>query len=382
MGEYKDTLNLPQTEMPMRANLALREPAILEAWEKTDIYKLSLAKNKGKTEFLLHDGPPYPNGNIHVGHALNKTLKDIVVKYKTMKGFHSTFIPGWDCHGLPIETQLLKEIKNSKEPVPPAAEFRERCKDYALKYVDIQREQFKRLGVRGDWANPYLTLSEEYEKNVYAMFDKLYKKGYVVRGRKPIHWCYDCKTALAEAEIEYADVRSASIYIKFKSIKNPLNIKDLNLIVWTTTPWTLPANVAVAVHPKFNYAIVKANGQHWAMAENLVNQVMGKIGWTEFTIEKTVTGRDLEGTVCQHPFYDREAPVVCAEYVTAEDGTGCVHIAPGHGQEDHVVGKEYGLPVLMPVNDAGVLTEEAGIFAGLHVNEANKAIGKHMEENG
>jgi len=393
MGEYKESLNLPQTDMPMRAGLAQREPEILAFWDRVHVYEASLAKNQGQPEFILHDGPPYPNGNIHAGHALNKILKDIVVKYKTMKGFYSPYIPGWDCHGLPIETQLLKELKKKKETIPPEKEFRQRCKEYALGYVDIQREQFKRLGIRGDWENPYLTLNDEYEKNVNALVEKLYDKGYVTKGRKPIHWCYDCQTALAEAEIEYEDHKSPSIYVQFKVLSSAfrvennleprtLNLEPLNFIVWTTTPWTLPANVAVAVHPKFNYALVKAKDAYWLLAEDLVESVMQRLEWTDYTIEQTILGRDLEGAVCQHPFYDREAPIVCAEYVTAEDGTGCVHIAPGHGQEDHVVGKNNDLPMIMPVDDKGVLTDEAGQFAGLHVHKANKAIVEHMEQTG
>ncbi|MFC1596284.1 isoleucine--tRNA ligase [Candidatus Margulisiibacteriota bacterium] len=373
----------------MRANLAQREPDIIKIWEESDIYKLSLGKNKDAQEFILHDGPPYPNGNIHAGHALNKIIKDIVVKYKTMKGYYAPFIPGWDCHGLPIETQLLKEIKKNKEPVPSNEEFRERCKQYSLNYVDIQKAQFKRLGVRADWDNPYLTLNEDYENNVFELFNQLYKKGYVYQGRKPIHWCCNCKTALAEAEIEYSDAKSPSIYTKFQVInggvieqQDATPKKQVNFMVWTTTPWTLPANVAVAVHPKFNYALIEHESMLWIVVEELVEAVMQKLGWTDYKIQKTIIGRDLEGTISKHPFYDREAPIVCAEYVTAEDGTGCVHIAPGHGQEDHVVGKEYELPMIMPVDDAGVLTEEAGQFAGLNVHEANKAIVAHMEAIG
>ena len=387
MGEYKETLNLPLTEMPMRAGLPEQEPVLLRYWESLDIYHKILLKNTGKPQFILHDGPPYPNGNIHVGHALNKILKDIVVKYKAMKGFYAPYVPGWDCHGLPIETQLLKEIGKNKEEVPSNEDFRKRCKEYSLNYVDIQKQQFKRLGILGEWQKPYLTLNDDYESNVNTLFGKLYQRGYVVKGRKPIHWCYDCKTALAEAELEYEDVKSSSVYVDFKvsDLKLLLDVKadkSLHLIVWTTTPWTLPANVAVAIHPKFNYAIIEAKGEYWIVVEELVEKVMAKIDFNVYKVLKVVRGRELEGSICQHPFYDRKSPVVCAEYITAEDGTGCVHIAPGHGQEDHVVGKEYGLPTIMPVDAKGVLTSEAGIFAGLHVQKANVAIVEHMKESG
>ena len=382
MGEYKDTLNLPKTNLPMRANLAQREPEILKFWDEINIYGLSLKKNKNNPSFILHDGPPYPNGNIHVGHALNKILKDIVVKYKTMKGFYTPFIPGWDCHGLPIETQLLKEMKKKKEVVSSQDNFRERCKSYALHYVNLQKAQFKKLGVRADWENPYLTLSDEYETNVYKAFDVLYKNGYIYKGRKPIHWCYQCKTALAEAEIEYQDEKSPSIYVAFSIEQEFFGFDKLNLIVWTTTPWTLPANVAVAVHPDFNYAIVAAQGKHWILVEDLVETVMEKVAFNDYKIEKILKGSELEGIASNHPFYDRKSPVVLADYVTADDGSGCVHIAPGHGQEDYLIGQKYKLPILMPVNDSGVLTDEAGQFAGLHVNKANKAIVAHMEETG
>ncbi|MBU0580411.1 MAG: isoleucine--tRNA ligase, partial [Candidatus Margulisbacteria bacterium] len=398
--KYKDTLNLPKTDFPIKANLNKLEPEILAKWEKEKIYEKIQAKTKNKGKYILHDGPPYPNGDIHLGHTLNKTLKDVVVKYKTMQDYNSPFVPGWDCHGLPIEIQLLKELKEQHK-VEDKALFREHCKEYALKYVDNQREQFKRLGVRGDWGKPYLTLHPEYEAQVIKAFGELAENGYVYKGSKPIHWCASCRTALAEAEIEYEDKRSPSIYIRFliegvQSVEkefDEIDRKQLHsflpkgvkayILVWTTTPWTLPANVAIAVNPKYIYVIVKdkKTEEVYIMAESLVEKTMEKIGM-EYEITGKLDGDALSGIVAKHPFIDRDSPVVAADYVTAEEGTGCVHIAPGHGQDDHVVGQKYNLPTLMPVDDAGVFTKEAGKFAGMNINDANKAITEEMKKNG
>lgn len=397
---FKETLNLPKTDFPIRAGLAVREPELLKEFAAADLYKKMLQKNKTKT-FVLHDGPPYPNGDIHLGHALNKTLKDIVLKYRSMLGYATPFTPGWDCHGLPIETQLLKDLKKNKQPIPEKAEFREKCKEYALGYVNTQKGQFKRLGILADWDQPYLTLQPEYEAEVIRVFKELALNGYVYKGNKPIHWCTECQTALAEAEIEYEDHKSPSIYMKFridgvqktrkafyeieKKDLTPLFPKgqEASLIVWTTTPWTMPANVAVAVNPEFDYVVVKSvkNGEFFVLAEALVAKVMGELE-IEYALVGRLKGADLEGVVCRHPYIDRESPVVCAEYVTAEDGTGCVHIAPGHGQDDHVVGKKYDLPVLMPVDEKGLFTKEAGQFAGMKTDDANKAIVEHMQALG
>lgn len=398
---FKESLNLPKTDFPIRAGLALREPQLLAEFAEKKLYEKLLAKNSNQEQFVLHDGPPYPNGDIHLGHALNKTLKDIVVKYKAMSGYLTPFVPGWDCHGLPIETQLLKKLKAEKKPIPEKYEFREQCKEFAMDYVVRQKEQFKRLGIFGEWETPYLTLDPEYEAGVIEVFKELAINDYVYKGSKPIHWCSNCRTALAEAEIEYADHRSASIYMKFKidgiqktkKLYSQINREELeeifpawqeaSLLVWTTTPWTMPANVAVAVNPKMEYAVIKerSQGTIYVLASSLVEKVMAKLE-LEYELVGKLNGSDLEGVVCRHPFIDRESPVVCAEYVTAEDGTGCVHIAPGHGQDDHVVGREYDLPVLMPVDEKGVLTEEAGRFAGLKLEDANKEIVKYMEELG
>ncbi|MDR1323370.1 MAG: isoleucine--tRNA ligase [Candidatus Margulisbacteria bacterium] len=387
--KFKDTLNLPKTDFPIRAGLATREPEILQEMNQQNLYAKLLKKNKQK-KYVLHDGPPYPNGDIHLGHALNKTLKDIVNRYMAMTGYAAPYIPGWDCHGLPIETQLLKDLKKAQKPIPAKAEFRKGCQEYALGYVEKQREQFQRLGVLADWENPYLTLQPEYEAEVIRAFKELAVNGYVYKGNKPIHWCMECQTALAEAEIEYAEHKSPSIYMKFQLLQTANEkLKNASLIVWTTTPWTIPANVAVAVNPEMNYVVCAVTSavtstplsDRYVVGEPLAARVFQELG-LEYKVIATLTGQELDGSISKHPYLDREAPVVCAEYVTAEDGTGCVHIAPGHGQEDHAIGLKYGLPVLMPVDEKGVLTQEAGQFAGLKVTDANAKIIEHMRELG
>nr|MBU1328383.1 isoleucine--tRNA ligase [Candidatus Omnitrophota bacterium] len=345
--EYKNTLNLPKTDFPMKANLSDKEPVILEKWEKMDIYQKIRQKQKGKPRYILHDGPPYANGNIHIGHALNKTLKDIVIKFKTMQGFDAPYVPGWDCHGMPIEHQLFKDIKKTKHDVNQV-EFRKMAHEFAMKFVEIQKVEFERLGIFGDWDNPYLTLKPEYEKQVVASFNKLAKDGFIYRGLKPINWCSKCETALAEAEVEYEEHISPSIYVRFE-IKN----EPLAFLVWTTTPWTLVSNVAIAVHPDLKYVFIKTDSfGTLILAEDLMETVLKKLG-VAGDITKTVKGKDLEGMIASHPFLNRPSKVVLADYVSNEDGTGCVHIAPGHGQEDYEVGLKYNLPVIMPVDEKG-----------------------------
>ena len=384
--KFKNTLNLPKTDFPIRAGLAAREPEILREMTAQNLYAKLLKKNT-REKYVLHDGPPYPNGDIHLGHALNKTLKDIVNRYMAMTGRAAPYIPGWDCHGLPIETQLLKDLKKAQKPIPAKAEFRKGCQEYALGYVEKQRGQFQRLGVLADWENPYLTLQPEYEAEVLRVFQELAVNGYIYKGNKPIHWCPECQTALAEAEIEYADHKSPSIYMKFPLLKvSDEKLKEASLIVWTTTPWTMPANVAVAVNPEMNYVVctVASPGLaavNYVVGEPLAARVFQELG-LEYQITTVLAGQELSGSVSKHPYLDREAPLVCADYVTAEDGTGCVHIAPGHGQEDHAIGLKYGLPVLMPVDEKGILTKEAGQFAGLKVTEANTKIIEHLRELG
>lgn len=379
-NKFKDTLNLPKTDLPMRAGLIAKEPEIISKWEKEDTYKDRLRKNKGNERYFLHDGPPYPNGNIHLGHALNKILKDIVIKYHLLKGNYIPFVPGWDCHGLPIETQLLKALKKKEVLNSEIDDFRNQCKEYALEYVETQKQQFDKLGIFGDFENPYLTLTPEYESRVIELFGKLADKDLVYQGKKPIHWCYHCKTALAEAEIEYFDEKSPSIYVKFPLVKDLKGFKKVSLVVWTTTPWTLPANVAVAVSEAFYYKVVKVGSEHLVIVEDLVETVMDKIGAKKYEIVATYQGKELKGIDYTHPFYDRISPVISGHFVSNEDGSGLVHIAPGHGYDDYLVGLENYLPIIMPVDQQGILTEEAQQYDGLSVEEANKVIPQDLEK--
>ncbi|MCX5708915.1 MAG: isoleucine--tRNA ligase [Candidatus Omnitrophica bacterium] len=370
--EYKTTLNLPKTDFPMKGDLSKREPEFLKNWQEKDIYGLIRIKSQGKPKYVLHDGPPYANGNIHIGHALNKTLKDFVVKYKTMRGFDSPYVPGWDCHGLPVEHALFKELKINKYQID-LVEFRKKAHDYAMKYVSLQREEFKRLGVFGEWDNPYLTLSHEYEEGIVASFATLVKKGYVYRGLKPVNWCYKCETALAEAEVEYEDHSSPSIYVKFKLEDAKGFSGDSYLVIWTTTPWTLIANVAVAVNPDFIYSYIKSEKGNLIIA-NVRLQVLQNLGIVKYELIREIKGKDLEGLVYNHPFGLRKGKVVLASYVSSEDGTGLVHTAPGHGAEDYLTGLKYKLDIVMPVDTKGNFDASAKEFKGIHVYDANKLI--------
>ncbi|MFA5255962.1 MAG: isoleucine--tRNA ligase [Candidatus Omnitrophota bacterium] len=366
--DYKQTLNLPKTDFPMKADLPNREPKLIKHWQETDLSGKIRRLRKGREKFILHDGPPYANGNIHMGHALNKILKDIVIRFKTMCGYDSPYVPGWDCHGLPVEHQLFKELKMTKYEIDQV-QFRKKAYDYAMKYVDIQREQFKRLGIMGEWADPYLTLSKDYEAAIIRSFGKLVDKGYIYKDLKPVNWCTTCETALAEAEVEYEDKVSPSIYVKFE-------LKEgTSFVIWTTTPWTLLANVAIAVHPDADYVHVTGkSGEVYIMAKMLVDTAMNKIGIKGYKVVKTVKGRELEGLEAKHPFIDRGSKVVLADYVSMEDGTGCVHTAPGHGQEDYITGRRYKLHTLMPVDPRGKFDNTCGEFSGQHVIKANKEI--------
>ncbi|MFA5142798.1 MAG: isoleucine--tRNA ligase [Candidatus Omnitrophota bacterium] len=381
--EYKNTLNLPRTDFPMKADLPNREPGMLENWQKSKLYTKIRKKSKGSPKYILHDGPPYANGSIHMGHALNKILKDIVIRYKTMKGFDSPYVPGWDCHGLPVEHQLFKELKITKHDVDQV-KFRKQAYDYAMKYVEIQKNEFRRLGILGAWDSPYLTLMKSYEAEIVRSFARLVEKGYIYKDLKPVNWCSTCETALAEAEVEYEDKVSPSVYVKFESVYND---SPVHFIIWTTTPWTLLANVAIALHPDFEYAIVDIKGpvfkgEKFIMAKELVGRTMEKAGIADYKISKTVKGSDLERLAAQHPFIDRKSKVVLAGYVTLEEGTGCVHTAPGHGQEDYVTGKKYGLPTVMPVDSRGRFDNTAGEFSGMEVNKANPAIIERLKALG
>lgn len=374
--DYKDTLNLPDRSFPMKANLVEKEPEQLKEWEKEDLYKYIQKQREEAPLYVLHDGPPYANGNIHVGTALNKILKDIIVKYKTMRGYNAPYIPGWDMHGLPIEHKVTSQIDNSENV--SKLDIRKKCRKYAEKYFKIQREQFKRLGVRGDWDNPYLTYDFGYESSVMKVFSELVKKGYVYRKRKPIYWCTHCKTALAEAEVEYHNHTSHSIYVKFQDNSDPKRF----FIIWTTTPWTLPANVAIALHPDYEYVEILVGDEHWVIAKELLDSATKDMGINNYKIVDEKKGRNYEGMKAKHPFMDRLSEIVLADYVALDAGTGCIHTAPGHGEEDYQTGNKYNLPVISPVDDSGVFTSDAGKYEGLFVFDANDKIVSDLKEHG
>jgi isoleucyl-tRNA synthetase len=364
---YKDTLNLPRTEFPMTANLTQMEPRIREKWEKDRLYEKIQAARKGAPLWVLHDGPPYANGDVHVGTGQNKVLKDMVVKFRTMQGFASPYIPGWDCHGLPIEHKVVKEL-GPKAREMSKADIRKLCLDFARKYIDIQRKQFKSLGVLGDWDKPYLTIDHEYELGIIEVFELLWKKGHIAKRRRPIHWCIYDRTALAEAEIEYKDLPSPAVYLAFEMTTRP----NTDLLVWTTTPWTLPADVAVAAHPNLEYAIVKFRDREAIVAPQRLEELRKRFEIGEQI--GSIKGRELENQKYKHPLYGHELPVVLAEYVTTTDGTGLVHTAPGHGAEDYETGLKYKLPTLSPVDEGGLFTAEAPGYEGQQVFKANPSI--------
>ena len=380
--DYSKTLNLPKTDFPMRGNLPQREPEMQKKWDEMEIYKKVQERTTGRPQYILHDGPPYANGDIHIGHALNKVLKDMIVRYKSMSGYDAPYVPGWDTHGLPIEHAIIKNEKIDRHKVG-AAEFRERCTEYAYSYVDRQREQFKRLGVRGDWENPYITLKPEYEARQIRVFGEMAKKGYIYKGLKAVYWSPSSETALAEAEIEYKDKRSASIYVKFNVIdgKGKLD-SDAKVLIWTTTPWTIPANLAIAVNPELEYSLVEVNGEKLLMASGLIQSVASTIGFDQYKVLKTFQGEELEGIVCKHPFYERNSTLLLGDHVTLDAGTGCVHTAPGHGEEDFNLGQKYGLPILCPVDDKGKFTKEAPGFEGIFYDDGNKLVTEKLKEVG
>ncbi|MCL5104027.1 MAG: isoleucine--tRNA ligase [Armatimonadetes bacterium] len=384
--DYSKTVNLPKTSFSMKADLANREPIFQKLWEDKRIYEKLLERDAPMGDFILHDGPPYSNGDIHIGHALNKLLKDFIVRYKAMKSYRAPYIPGWDNHGLPIEQKVADEFRK-KHVVPTKLEMRKACREYAAKWVDKQREQFKRLGGVGEWENPYLTMDYDYEATIVKVFGELAKQGYVYRGLKPIHWCINDETALAEAEIEYADHKSPSIYVRFPLVTDPKGLfgsdKKNYTMIWTTTPWTIPANLAVAVHPDYEYAFVDVDGNRYLIAAELVGKTMTALGEENYCVVKTIKGGELEGVVFRHPIYDRNSVLVHASYVTLEDGTGVVHTAPGHGREDFETGQRYGLDVLNPVDERGFFTKDAGQFEGLHIlKQGNQAVLDVLKENG
>ena len=379
--DYKGTLNLPQTDFPMKGDGPKREPEIQKFWFENKIYEkvLEFRKNNNTGKFLLHDGPPYlSSGNIHIGTALNKILKDIVVKYKTLEGYYSPYVPGFDCHGLPIESAVLKEKDKKKDEALSPVEIRKQCTEFVLNNRKLQEEKFKRLGVLGNWQDAYMTIDPKFEANQLRLFGEMVEKGFIYRGLKPVYWCSSCQTALAEAEVEYVEnYKSPSIYAAFKVEKLSAGAKllekykDLKVVIWTTTPWTLPGNMAICLHKDFTYVVIKSNSfGHLLLAEGLLNEFNLKISEECKVLEK-IQGKDLKHTICKHPLYERESPIILGEHVTLETGTGCVHTAPGHGLEDFGIGHKYKLKILSPVNAKGVLTEEAGSeLSGLYVHKA------------
>lgn len=374
--DIKESLNLPRTSFPMRADLPLREPELLKFWEQLDLYSLVRRHRHGAPRFLLHDGPPYANGDIHMGTALNKVLKDIIIKFKTMQGFDSPYLPGWDTHGLPIEHQVIKTRGANRREISDVA-FRRLCRDYALEYVSIQREQFKRLGVRGDWERPYLTLAPHFEARQVEVFGAMAAKGYIYKGLRPVHWCPDCETALAEAEIEYTEQSANSIYVRFPVIDDRGLFEGAEgsyCLIWTTTPWTIPANLAIALHPELDYVLAEAGSDRYLVAEGLLEELSRVLGGGSWRVLKRFKGAELEGVRCRHPLFNRESALILARHVNLEQGTGCVHTAPGHGYEDFEVGRAYGLPVLSPLDDRGNFTHEGGEFEGLRYDRGNQAV--------
>ena len=388
--DYNKTLRLPQTDFPMRAGLPKREPETLKGWQEEHLYEELMKRNEGKPLYILHDGPPYANGVIHLGTALNKILKDFVLKYKNMSGFKAPYVPGYDTHGLPTELKARKKAGMESDTVVSPLELRKICKDFALGFVEDQRVQFERLGVLGEWDNPYLTLKNEYVAKQVEVFGEMARKGYIYKGLKPVYWCPECQTALAEAEVEYAEDPCHSIYVKFKVTDDLGKLTALGadlahtyFVIWTTTTWTLPGNVAICVGPAYEYCLVKAGGEYYVMARELADAAMQAAGIADYEIVGSIQGKELEYMKTAHPFLDRTSLVIVGDHVTLESGTGCVHTAPGHGVEDFEVCRNYKeIPMIVPVDHKGVLTEEAGMFAGLTTDAANKAIAKHLEETG
>lgn len=377
--ELKDTLRLPYTEFPMRGNLGIKEIEIQNRWNSIDLYHLRLEKNKDNKPFILHDGPPYANGSIHAGHALNKILKDFIVRYKSMQGFYSEFIPGWDTHGLPIENAVSKKGINRKKMHP--SEFRKHCRDFALNQVSIQMDQFKRLGISADFDKPYITLTNDYVSREIEVFSKLVKNNLIYRGLKPVYWSYSSESALAEAEVEYFDVTSKSIYFTFKVVESKLDIlKDVNLLVWTTTPWTIPANLAISANPKITYQIFLYENKKYLAAESLIDNLVELFGFKNIKKLETVLGSDMEYTKYMHPLYNKVLPIILGDHVL-EDATGLVHTAPGHGDDDYKIGVQYNLDILSPVDSRGYMTSEAGIFSGMFYMDANDKIIEYLDEN-
>lgn len=392
MTDYKATLNLPHTDFPMKAGLSQREPKRLDQWQQRDLYRRIREASAGRPKFILHDGPPYANGDIHIGHAVNKILKDIIVKARTLDGFDAPYVPGWDCHGLPIELKVEQKVGKAGHKVD-AATFRKKCREFAAKQVEGQKRDFKRLGVFGDWDHPYLTMNYDTEANIIRALGKIAAGGHLTKGFKPVHWCLDCASALAEAEVEYEDKQSPAIDVAF-AVTDPADFKSRTgveaaspaLVIWTTTPWTLPANRAVAVHPELDYVLLSGeqNGAavELVVAEDLADTVSERFALTGAQRSAPFKGAALEHLTLRHPFLDRQVPVILGDHVTTDAGTGCVHTAPGHGQDDFIVGKQYGLEVDSPVQDNGLFRDDLPVVGGLHVSKANQPVIDALKEGG
>ncbi|MEE4254321.1 MAG: isoleucine--tRNA ligase [Desulfuromusa sp.] len=385
--DYKDTLNLPKTDFPMRANLPNREPEILKHWQQINLNDQLEKANQGKESFILHDGPPYANGHLHMGHALNKILKDVIIKSKRMQGFFTPYVPGWDCHGLPIELMVDKKLGKKKRDMSKA-DFRRQCRDYAKVWVQTQSEEFQRLGIFGNWEDPYLTMTPDYEATTARELARLVERGSLYKGKKPIHWCSSCVTALAEAEVEYDNHTSPSIYVKLPYIDelpaelSELSGKPLSFVIWTTTPWTIPANLGVCLNPELTYVAVEANGEYLILAEGLHESVMKTLGIEEYAVAATFAAELFENKNCKHPFYERNSLLMLGDHVTLEAGTGCVHTAPGHGQDDYQVGLKYGLEIYNPVDDYGRYRQDLELFGGMKLKDANAAVNEKLTEVG
>ena len=391
--DYKKTLNLPNTDFPMKGNLAQREPERLKKWNEAELYQKIRQAFTGRPQFILHDGPPYANGEIHIGHAVNKVLKDIIIKSKTLSGFDAPYVPGWDCHGLPIELMVEKKIGKAGIKVSPAV-FRKACREYAGKQVEIQKEAFVRLGILGDWSNPYLTMDFAFEADIVRSLGKISQKSHIIAGAKPVHWCTDCGSALAEAEVEYEDKHSPAIDVRFQVVDENVFMNlchhapehegqgPLSVVIWTTTPWTLPANQGVALNPDLEYVVVQCESERLVVAEALLKDTMLRYGNDNYHVIGYCKGSAWEYQLLQHPFYDRQVPIILGDHVTTEAGTGAVHTAPGHGQDDYIVGKKYGLPIDNPVGGDGVFLPNTELFAGEHVFNANAHVLEVLETRG
>ncbi|MFW6160053.1 MAG: isoleucine--tRNA ligase [Acidobacteriota bacterium] len=386
-NQLKKTLNLPQTNFSMKAKLPVKEPEIMVKWMEIKLYDKILEARKNAPVFVLHDGPPYANGNIHLGTALNKILKDFIIKTKSLQGYRAPYLPGWDCHGLPIEIKVDQQLGEKKKKLSQL-KIREECRKYAEKYVVIQREQFRRLGVFGEWDKPYLTMDPVYEGDILRFLAAFFRRQNIYKGKKPVYWCIHCQTALAEAEIEYKPHTSPSVYVKFPLISDlsrkypELKGRKIDVLIWTTTPWTLPANLALACHPDYEYSIFEADGETYIVAKRLIPLLTEEIGWKKTRVLVTFQGKELEGLKAKHSFYDRESVFVLADYVTFDQGTGCVHTAPGHGHEDYATGVKYGLEIYTPVDAKGKFTSQVEKYAGLNVFQANRIITEDMKKEG